>query len=130
MTSPRFWKFVLLLYVIVLGMISAAAYMKRLHIPLFINKWNLDKLIHFVLLGGASFLARRSTPHARGPLFDLPTGPFVVGVLATTDECVQAFSPVRTFSFADMAANLGGVIVFGWLAGTKEPDPLTTKDLS
>ncbi len=130
MTSPRFWKFVLLLYVIVLGLISAAAYTKRLHVPLFINRYNLDKLIHFILLGCASYLARRSTPRARGPWFDVPTGPFVVGVLATMDECAQAFSPVRTFSFADMAANLGGVIVFGWLARSEEQDALTTESLS
>lgn len=130
MKSQRAWKFVLVIYVIILGMISAAAYTKTLHVSAIVGKTHADKLIHFVLLGGASFFARRASGDVRMRLLNLPLGPFVVGVVATIDECAQALSPVRTFSFADMAANLLGVIVFGWLAGPKSKNASTSNDLS
>ena len=123
MKSQRVWKFVLVIYVIILGVISGLAYTQRLHVAAIVGKSHADKLIHFVLLGGASFFARRATADARMRFLSLPLGPFVVGVAATIDEIAQAFSPVRTFSFADMAANIGGVIVFGWLAGSRGSGP-------
>lgn len=120
MKSQRVWKFVLVLYVLVLGVISGLAYTKQLHVAAILGRSQADKLIHFVLLGGASFLARRATADARvRRLWNVPLGPFVVGAAASLDECAQAFSPVRTFSFGDLAANLGGVVVFGWLAGAR-----------
>jgi polysaccharide biosynthesis protein VpsQ len=135
MKSQRVWQFVLVIYVIILGVISGLAYTKRLHVAAIVGKSHADKLIHFVLLGGASFLARRATADARMRLGNLPLGPFVVGALATIDEFAQALSPVRTFSLGDLAANLSGVVVFGWLAGSRrsgtlEADRSTTKDSS
>ena len=119
MNTQRVWKFVLVIYVIILGVISAAAYTKTLHVAAIFGRSHADKLIHFVLLGGASFFARRATADARMRLLNLPIGPFVVGVVATIDEFAQAFSPARTFSFADLAANISGTIVFGWLAASR-----------
>jgi VanZ family protein len=137
--SQRVWQFVLVIYVLILAVISAAAYTKRLHISAIVGKSQADKLIHFVLLGGASFLARRATADARMRWYNLPIGPFVVGTCASIDEFAQALSPVRTFSLGDLAANLGGVVVLGWLAGKpwlggpKPPpndDRSTSKDLN
>lgn len=119
MNTQRVWKFVLVVYVIILGLISAAAYTKRLHVAAIFGRSHADKLIHFVLLGGASFFARRATADARMRFLNLPIGPFVVGVAASIDEFAQAFSPARTFSFADLAANIGGTVVFGWLAASR-----------
>lgn len=135
MKSQRIWQFVLVIYVVILGVISALAYTKRLHVAAIVGKSQADKLIHFVLLGGASFLARRATADARIQRLNLPLGPCVVGLAATIDECAQAFSPVRTFSLGDLAANLGGVVVFGWLAGSRwfgasTADRSSTKDLN
>ena len=133
MKSQRVWQFVLVIYVIILGLISAAAYTKRLHVSAIVGRSHADKLIHFVLLGGASFLARRATADARMRFLNLPIGPFVVGAAATLDECAQALSPARTFDLADMAANLGGGIVLGWLAGSnaeKDKSRSTTNHLS
>src|SRR5690349_10965479 len=134
MKSQRVWQFVLVIYVIILGLISAAAYTGRLHVAAIVGRSQADKLIHFVLLGGASFLARRASGDARMRLLNLPLGCFIVGAIATTDEFAQAFSPLRTFSLGDMAANLSGVVVFGWLAGTRwlggpAPDRSTTNRL-
>ena len=123
MNTQRVWKFVLVIYVIILGVISAAAYTKHLHVAAIFGRSHADKLIHFVLLGGASFFARRATADARMRFLNLaqglPIGPFVVGVVASIDEFAQAFSPARTFSFADLAANISGTVVFGWLAASR-----------
>ncbi|MBK9266601.1 MAG: hypothetical protein IPM54_43295 [Polyangiaceae bacterium] len=119
MRSQRAWQFVLVIYVIMLGVISALAYTKHLHVSALVGRSHADKLIHFVLLGGASFLARHATADARMRFLSLPIGPFVVGTIATIDECAQGFSPSRTFSLGDLAANIGGVVVFGWLAGLR-----------
>jgi VanZ family protein len=107
------------IYVIILGVISALAYTKHLHVAAIVGRSHADKPIHIVLLGGASFLARRATGDARMRFLNLPLGPFVVGVAATIDEFAQGFSPVRTFSLGDLAANISGVLVFGWLAGSR-----------
>ncbi len=119
-----------MVYVITLGLISAAAYTKRLHVSALVGSSHIDKLLHFLLLGGASFLARKASGDARLKFLNLPAGPFIVGLCATIDECAQAFSPARTFDFADMFANLAGVVVFGWLAGSKEKNPSTSNRLS
>jgi polysaccharide biosynthesis protein VpsQ len=128
--SQRAWKFALIVYVIILGVISALAYTKRLHVVAILGRSHADKLIHFVLLGGASFLARKASGDARMKLWNLPLGPFVVGVAASMDEFAQALSPVRTFSIADLFANISGVVVFGWLAGRTKEDSSSSKDLS
>lgn len=119
MNSKRAWQFVLAIYVLGLGVVSLLAYTNQLHVTALMGRSHLDKLLHFVLLGGASFLARRATSDARMRFFDMPVGPFVVGVIATMDECVQGFAPSRTFSLGDLAANIGGVVVFGWVAGLR-----------
>ena len=119
MKPQRVWQFVLVIYAIILGLISGAAYTGHLHVAAIVGKSQADKLIHFVLLGGASFLARRATGDARMRWMNLPVGSFAVGALASIDEFAQAFSPLRTFDLGDLAANLGGVVVFGWLAGTR-----------
>ena len=130
--TAHVWKFVLVVYVLILALISAAAYTKHLHVAALVGSSHLDKVIHFFLLGGASFLARKASADARMKFLNLPVGPFIVGLCATIDECAQAFSPARTFDFADMFANLGGVVVFGWLAGlkVKKKDPLTSNPLT
>ncbi|MDI1477380.1 hypothetical protein [Polyangium sp. y55x31] len=114
MRSVRAWRVALAGYVVLLGIISGLAYARGLPLAVLSTPY-LDKVLHFVLLGGASFLARRATDDTRVPRIGLPAGPFVVGLLATIEECAQKFSPTRTFSLGDLAANLLGVVVFGWL---------------
>ncbi len=118
----RGWRFALAGYVVMLGIISGLAYARGLPLAILTTPY-IDKVLHFVLLGGASFLARRATNDAR-TLARIPTGPAVVGLLATIEECTQSLSPVRTFDLGDLAANLAGVVVFGCLGGrsaTSEP---------
>ena len=112
----RAWRLALLLYLLLIGTISGLAYARGLPRTV-LSTEGFDKALHFLLLGGASFFARKASDDARVANSWLPLGPLIVGIGATTDECVQAFVPTRTFSFGDMAANLAGVIVLGWVAG-------------
>ncbi|MDI1447594.1 hypothetical protein [Polyangium sp. 6x1] len=116
--SVRAWRLALAGYVALLGVISGLAYARGLPLAVLSTPY-LDKVLHFGLLGGASFLARRATDDARVPRIGLPAGPVVVGLVATVEECAQKFSPTRTFSLGDLAANLLGVIVLGWLGGPR-----------
>jgi VanZ family protein len=110
----RAWRIALAGYVALLAVISGLAYMHGLPAVILYLPY-ADKVLHFVLLGGASFLARRATGDSR--VAGAPAGPMIVGLCSVIDECTQAFFPSRTFSLADMAANIAGVVVFGWLAG-------------
>ena len=112
----RAWRFALVGYVVLIGTISGLAYAKGLPRTV-LSAPGFDKVLHFLLLGGASLLARKATDDARLGRSRVPLGPFIVGLCATTDECVQAFVPTRSFDLGDMAANLAGVVVLGWLGG-------------
>ena len=114
MSSLRAWRIALAGYVAALAVISGLAYLHGLPAVVLTLPYT-DKVLHFVLLGGAAFLARKATNDSRAA--GLPAGPAIVGLCSVIDECTQAFFPSRTFSLADMAANLAGVVVFGWLAG-------------
>jgi VanZ family protein len=103
--------------VIMLVVISGLAYAHGLSLALLALPY-ADKVLHFVLLGGASFLARKATGDKR--IAGVPGGPLAVGMLSVIDECAQAFFPTRTFSLADLAANIAGVVVFALLAGPRK----------
>jgi hypothetical protein len=117
--SRRRWVAAFWGYIAVLATISLAAYLRLLPResgPLSLP--HVDTVLHFVFLGGASYLSHRALGGRReqvGPL-GVPLGPFIVALVSVFDECFQAFVPVRTFSLLDMAANLSGVVTFGWLA--------------
>lgn len=106
-------------YIAVLATISLAAYLRLLPRetgPLSLP--HVDTVLHFMFLGGASYLSHRALGGRRDQVgrFAVPIGPFIVALVSVADECFQAFVPVRTFSLLDMAANLSGVVTFGWLA--------------
>lgn len=68
-----------------------------------------DVVVHFVLLGLAGLLLHGALERRHWGL--VPVGPTLVAIAATIEECSQAFVPARTFSLADMAANVSGVAV-------------------
>lgn len=119
--SDRAWVAAFWGYIAALVAISAGAYFRLLPrdsgllaLP------HADHVIHFILLGGASFLSHRALGgrwiRSRFDVARAPLGPLIVGVLAVTDECFQAFVPWRTFDMLDMASNVSGVLIFGALA--------------
>jgi VanZ family protein len=78
----------------------------------------LDKVGHFVLIGGTAFLLnlalglREWRCLGRGWLL----GSTVVAVVCTLEEISQLWFPSRTFDLFDLAADAAGILFFGWLA--------------
>lgn len=76
-----------------------------------INVPNMDKVLHFLLMGGLAFLVTLALPlhwQKRGILLLLT----VIGL----EEISQAFFPERSASLEDFMASLLGVLVLGGLA--------------
>lgn len=73
-----------------------------------------DKVGHFLLMAPLALLADLAAPGKR--FGRLPAGSAVVALLVTAEEISQAFFPHRTFSGADLAASLAGVVVGARLA--------------
>jgi VanZ family protein len=72
-----------------------------------------DKIGHFFGIGMLAFfldgvLDRRAL--VKRPL-EVPLGPALVLLVAGIEEYLQRLSPLRDSSFADFAADLGGVVV-------------------
>ena len=70
----------------------------------------MGALAFFVVLGFADARVRGRTLGALGAIV-------IVALGATFDETLQFFSTNRTFSLVDLSASLGGIAVFGALAG-------------
>jgi len=68
----------------------------------------LDKLGHFMMLGGLSFLAVGFFPRARWLRVVL-----VLSALSALEEASQAWFPARTVDAGDLAANLLGIVLGG-----------------
>lgn len=75
-----------------------------------------DLVMHFLLIGGLAFFAdgalrRRPLWRGHGSM-----GGFAVILLAGIEEWAQRFSPRRSSTWSDFAADVGGVILFVWLS--------------
>ena len=75
--SLRAWRIALAGYFVVLAVISGLAYAHGLS-SVILELPHADKLLHFGLLGGASFLARKATDDERAA--GIPGGPLAVGL--------------------------------------------------
>jgi undecaprenyl-diphosphatase len=82
-----------------------------------------DKALHFVLFGALAFAAV-------GWWARHPAG-WVLGILGTAavaEEALQSLSAVRSFDLVDLAANLGGIVLFGLLAAALRPRRPTARE--
>lgn len=75
-----------------------------------------DTVMHLILIGGVAFfadgaLAHRPLVRGYGSL-----GGAAVLLVAGVEEWAQRFSPRRTSSWSDFAADVVGVILFVWAA--------------
>jgi len=77
-----------------------------------------DTIGHFILIGLTAFFAHLAfnKKYANMLGFSLPIAPITVGILTLIEECLQHFSPHRTFDLVDLAANFCGIVFFTWLA--------------
>ena len=78
----------------------------------------LDKVGHFVLIGGTAFFLNVAlglrTWRAVGHSWLL--GGTLVAVLFTLEEISQLWFPSRSFDLLDLACDYAGIVFFGWLA--------------
>ena len=68
-----------------------------------------DKVAHVVLLGGLTIaldVLFRQPRMAAG----IPTVAVVLLLIASVEECLQAFVPTRTFDLLDLACNYAGIV--------------------
>jgi VanZ family protein len=116
--KKKYWKIAFIIYMIIIAFISLSAYLKI--IPSEIRRIpHYDILMHFFLLGMASFFSCKAFNDVRIKKTFIPPGPFIVAIIAITDELIQIYFPARSFSFLDFFANLTGIIVFCLLARIK-----------
>ncbi|HEU5012583.1 MAG TPA: VanZ family protein [Roseiflexaceae bacterium] len=121
--THRGWQRIFLVYLGILLGIIVSAYAR--FIPAQLTFFPLyDKIGHFVLLGSAAYLAHRASnrKYMRIGGLALPLGPLLVALVALGEECLQSFSPYRTFSMLDYACDLGGITLFyvvDWLQERK-----------
>jgi hypothetical protein len=79
---------------------------------------HLDWVAHALLIGSVAFFldgALGHRPLVRGTSFPR-VGPLSVAVVAGVEEYLQRFSPRRSSSFGDFAADLVGICFFAWLS--------------
>ena len=48
--------------------------------------------------------------------FSFPSVPIVISFFVLIEECLQIFSPYRSFDLIDLAADFCGIVLFTWLA--------------
>ncbi len=46
----------------------------------------------------------------------LPFVPIIISFFVLIEECLQRFSPHRSFDLVDLAADFCGIVLFTWLA--------------
>ena len=78
---------------------------------------HLDKVLHFSMIGSLAFWFVLQWGDRRWQLgtLSLPLAVLAPGLLALADEALQALSPVRSASLADLAFDLAGLVFFWWL---------------
>ncbi len=117
MKSRRFWVTSFWFYLGILFAISMSAYFQI--IPTEIARFpHYDTILHFLLLGIAAYLSHLALNKQQLPIFkiSLPLAPFIVFLFCILDEIIQKFTPHRSADIIDLAADLGGIILFTWIA--------------
>jgi VanZ family protein len=79
----------------------------------------LDKILHFLLIGTLTFLVSSALVEALpslNPKWVLLSAVFILAVVFTLEEISQGPIRGRDSSWADLAANYAGILVFGGLA--------------
>ena len=108
--SPKIWRWLLGLQLLVMLIIMSTAYMGK---PIVEYK-GYDLYLHFLLFGFTSYLAYRASNRKKIAFTYaiLPFWPLIFLLFSCTEECLQAFSSHRTFSLLDMSANILGITSF------------------
>jgi hypothetical protein len=114
----RFWKLGFAAQLSLVVIISIGAYAGVVP-TVFTVIPGLDKLGHFILIGGLAFFLDGALDH-REALRGLRVprlAPVLVLTVAGVEEYLQRLSPRRTSEWGDFFADAVGVFFFAWLAG-------------
>ena len=117
MNSSRFWVIAFYFYIGIILVISVSAYLKI--IPNEIQRFPYyDTILHFLLIGFSAFLGHLAFKKRKINIFNfpLPLTPLIISVFVLIEECLQIFSPHRSFDLVDLAADFCGIVLFTWLA--------------
>ena len=103
-------------YVAILITISVLAYSHK--IPAIVTKIPYYDIIgHFLLFGIAALLAHRALKRKVIKIFIVfvPLGPAIVTLIVFAEEFFQRFSQYRSSSYADLIADICGILFFYYL---------------
>ncbi len=117
MKSNRPWVIAFWFYIGLILSISLSAYLKI--IPNEIKQFPYyDTILHFLLMGFSAFLGHLAFNKRKIKIFNfsLPLVPIIISFFVLFEECLQMFSPHRSFDLVDLAADFCGIILFTWLA--------------
>ena len=119
MKSNRFWIIAFYFYIGIILLISISAYLKI--IPNEIKQFpHYDTILHFLLIGFSAFLGHLAFNKRKVKIkilnFSLPLTPIIISFFVLIEECLQFFSPNRSFDLVDLAADFCGIVLFTWLA--------------
>ncbi len=105
------WKSLFCIVAIAFMLIVLATYLNVLPFQQTTQKY--DKLLHFLLFGGVSWLGFRAFPKQYNfQLLSIPAFPFWMMLFAIAEESLQYLYPHRTFSLLDLLANFCGIWAF------------------
>ena len=106
------------IYLILIGLIITLANQGLLSVQWLRQLPYGDKLGHFILIGGLSFLVNLSfkCPYWRWRGVLILKACVYVALLISLEEFSQYFIPQRSFDLGDLAANYAGILCFGYAA--------------
>ncbi len=110
------WRWAAAGWIVLVGAIVFCAD-RRLLGPIFdfvTSHPGLDKVGHFTLMGGLAFFVNLALGLRQWR--DWLIGSLLVGIAVLAEEISQIWFPARTFDLVDLAADLAGIVFFGWLA--------------
>jgi VanZ family protein len=116
----RIYKFLTGIFILILISIVAIANLGLgpIYFPFIYELPGMDKVGHFILAGLLSYLVNRLF---KGQLLDVLSikvlkGSLIIILIVALEELSQLFLLYRAFSWLDLAFDLGGITLGGWLA--------------
>lgn len=116
-SSKKIWIFASCLYLGFLVFISTSTYLKSFSYLLKGIAF-ADPILHFLLLGVATFLSHLALNKRYVMVFGIlfPQAPLIIALCCILDEILQTLSPKATASILDLIADLAGIVLFYFLA--------------
>ena len=113
----RIASWLTLVYVALLVAIIAAANRGVLPLTFLLRHPGSDKLGHFLFMGLLSLLVNMSLGGLCPHRFTVPRGCLGLSLLVGLEELTQLWLRHRAFEWADLVADVAGIVAFGALAG-------------